>query len=233
MRLRTLLVVALSSGAIVSAQAADQSVPRATSYYPDAYHPTSIDWTGWYVGVQVGGAFGSANWTNPFSNLTDDPKPSAVLGGGQFGVNWTRDSLLLGAEADFAGMDLKGSANDANGNTHTVHSHWLSLVTGRVGYAFSRYLVYAKGGAAFANERNKVVSATGALADSGTTTQYGWTVGGGVEYAINTNWSARVEYDYVDLPSRNIVLSGTRLVSQPANVNFTIQKVVGGINYRF
>jgi outer membrane immunogenic protein len=231
MSFRTLLVVALSGGAIVSAHAADQSVPRGAPY-PDAYRPTSIDWTGWYTGVQVGGAFGSASWTNPFSNLSDDPKPSAVLGGGQFGVNWTRDSLLLGAEADFTGMDLKGSANDANGNTHTVHSHWLSLVTGRVGYAFNRYLVYAKGGAAFANERNKVVTPAGTLADSGTTTQYGWTVGGGVEYAINTNWSARVEYDYVDLPSRNIVLTGA-LGSLPASVNFTIQKVVGGINYRF
>jgi outer membrane immunogenic protein len=232
MSFRTLLVVVLSGGAIMSAHAADQSVPRGASYYPDAYRPTSIDWTGWYTGLQLGGAFGSASWTNPFSNLSDDPKPSAVLGGGQFGVNWTRDSLLLGAEADFSWMDLKGSANDAGGNTHTVHTHWLSLVTGRVGYAFNRYLVYAKGGAAFANESNKVVTPGGVSATSSTTTQVGWTVGGGVEYAINPNWSARLEYDYVDLPSRGMVLNGP-LGSQPANVNFTIQKVVGAINYRF
>ena len=233
MRFRALLVVALSGGAMVSAHAADQSVPRGPSYYPDAYRPTSIDWTGWYVGAQLGGAFGSASWTDPFSPVSDNPKPAGILGGGQFGVNWTRDSLLLGAEADFAGMDLNSSVTDGAGFTHTFSSHWLSLVTGRVGFAFGQYLVYAKGGAAFANERNKVVdTATGQWANSGTTTQYGWTVGGGVEYAFTPHWSARLEYDFVDLPSRNIVLTGP-LGSQPANVDFTIQKVVGGINYRF
>ena len=236
MRFRALLVVALSGGAIMSAHAADQSVPRGPSYYPDAYHPTSIDWTGWYAGAQLGGVFGSASWTDPFSQLSDNPKPAGILAGGQFGVNWMRDSFLLGAEADFAWTGLSGSATDANGRIHTVHSHWLSLVTGRVGYAFSQYLLYAKGGVAFGSERNEVMdTATGRTADSGTTTQYGWTVGGGVEYAINPHWSARVEYDFVDLPSRNMVLTGPAPTfgSQPASVNFTIQKVVGGINYRF
>jgi outer membrane immunogenic protein len=231
MSFRALLVVVLSSGAVMSAQAADQAVPRSTTYYPAAYYPTSIDWTGWYTGLQVGGAFGSASWTNPFSGLSDTPKATSVLGGGQFGVNWMRNSLLLGAEADFTWMDLKGSANDASGDTHTVHSHWLSLVTGRLGYGFNRYLIYAKGGAAFGNERNKVVSTLGQVAGSSTGTQVGWTVGGGIEYAIAPNWSARVEYDFVDLPSPGIVLVGPP--SRPANVDFTIQKVVGGINYRF
>ena len=237
MNFRALLVVALSGGAIISAHAADQSVPRGTTYYPDAYRPTSIDWTGWYVGAQLGGAFGSASWTNPFSipAFNDAPTSAGILGGGQFGVNWTRDSLLLGAEADFAGMDMKGSVTDG-GFTHRFSSHWLSLVTGRVGYAFSQYLIYAKGGAAFASERNNVINtATGQWADSGTTTQYGWTVGGGFEYAINPNWSARVEYDFVDLPSRDMALHGplTPPGPVPVSVNFTIQKVVAGINYRF
>ncbi len=229
-----LLVVALSGGAIFSAQAADQAVPRGSTYVPGAYYPTSIDWTGFYTGLQVGGAFGSASWTNPFSTLSDNPKPAGVLGGGQFGVNWMRNSFLLGAEADFTWMDLKGSANDANGNTHTVHSHWLSLVTGRLGYGFDRFLLYAKGGAAFGNERNKVVNTVGQLAASSTNTMVGWTVGGGIEYAITPNWSARVEYDFVDLPSRGIVLVGPPAIgSRPADVDFTIQKVTAGINYRF
>jgi len=227
-------MLALFGGSVMSAQAADQAAPRGTTYSPGSYYPTSMDWTGWYAGLQVGGAFGSASWTNPFSGLNDDPKPSAILGGGQLGVNWMRNSFLLGAEADFTWMDLKGSANDANGNTHTVHSHWLSLVTGRLAYGVDRFLVYAKGGAAFGNERNKVVDTLGQLAVSSTTTQVGWTVGGGIEYAITPNWSARVEYDFVDLPSHGIVLVGPRAMgSVPANVDFTVQKIVGGINYRF
>jgi outer membrane immunogenic protein len=224
----------LSGGAILSAQAADQSVPRGPSYYPNAYRPTSIDWTGFYVGVQLGGAFGSASLTDPLSGLSDTPKPAGIIGGGQFGVNWTRDSFLLGAEMDFTGMDLTGSATDGAGFTHRVSSHWLSLVTGRAGFAVNQFLLYAKGGFAFGNERNTVITPAGNLFSSGTTTQYGWTVGGGVEYALTPHWSARLEYDFIDLLSHGIVLTGPApFGSQPANVDFTIQKVVGGVNYRF
>jgi outer membrane immunogenic protein len=233
MSCRAVLVIVLSGATLASAYAADQSVPGGSAYYPHTYYPTSIDWTGWYAGLQVGGGFGHASWTNPLSNASDSLTPSTALGGGQFGVNWTRDSLLLGAEADFTWMDLKASTTDGAGFTHRFASNWLSLVTGRVGYASGQYLFYAKGGAAFANERNKVVTPAGVLADSGGTTQYGWTVGGGVEYAIDRNWSARVEYDFVDLPSQNIVLVGPKLGQSPATVNFDIQKVAGAVNYRF
>jgi len=90
---RVLLVgVALFGAVMGSAHAADQSVPRGpSSYYPNTYYPTSIDWTGFYLGLQGGGAFGSARWTDPFSGVADDPKPATLLGGGQIGVNWTRD----------------------------------------------------------------------------------------------------------------------------------------------
>jgi len=230
MKFHTLLVVALSGGAIVSAQAADQAVPRGTSYYPNAYNPTSIDWTGWYVGAQLGGGFGSASWTDPFSLVGDSLSPAGFLGGGQFGVNWSHNSLLLGAEADFTWSDLEASAAGAS-----FRSRWLSLVTGRVGYAVNQYLIYAKGGAAFTSERNEVITTTGRVAESATTTQTGWTVGAGVEYAINPNWAARLEYDFVDVPSHGVilVLAGTPIGEQAASVDFTIHKLVVGVNYRF
>jgi len=226
MSFRALLVVALFSGAAVCAHAADQAVPRGPSYYPNAYYPTSINWTGWYVGVQLGGGFGSASWTDPFSQASNSLQPAGVVAGGQFGVNWMRDSLLLGVEADFTWTDLKSATDAASFN-----SRWLSLVTGRVGYAFNQFLVYAKGGAAFASARATVTD-LGKLADTGTTTQVGWTVGGGVEYALSPNWSVRLEYDFVDLPTRDMILHGPQ-GSQPVGIDFTVQKVVAGINYRF
>jgi outer membrane immunogenic protein len=241
---RVLLVGVVLSGAVMaSAQAADQSVARAPSYYPaySAYYPPGVNWTGFYVGLQGGGAFGNARWTDPFSGVGDDPKAASALGGGQIGVNWSQDSWLLGAEADFTGMELDKSVVDSLGFTHHLRSTWMSLITGRVGYAVNRYVVYLKGGAAFANERNTVMAPGGAFADSGMTTQYGWTIGGGFEYALNPNWSARLEYDFVDLPSQNIVLVGcafptkacTGLGSQPVTNEYTIQKVVAAFNYRF
>jgi outer membrane immunogenic protein len=244
---RVLLVGVVLSGAVMaSAQAADQSVARAPSYYPaySAYYPPGVNWTGFYVGLQGGGAFGNARWTDPFSGVGDDPKAASAMGGGQIGVNWTQDSWLLGAEADFTGMELDKTVTDRLGFSHHVRSTWMSLITGRLGYAVNRYVAYVKGGAAFANERNTVSSPfSGGFADSGMTTQYGWTIGAGIEYALNPNWSARLEYDFVDLPSQNIVLVGcafpapgrvcTGLGSQPATLDYTIQKVVGAINYRF
>jgi outer membrane immunogenic protein len=229
MRLRALLALALVGAAVMSAQAADQAVPGGPSYYPNAYYPNSINWTGWYVGAQFGGAFGRASWTDPFSATSNSLQPTAALGGGQLGVNWMRDSLLLGAEADLAFTGLESSDNGAS-----FSSRWLSLLTGRVGYAFNQFLLYAKGGAAIASVRATVTD-FGRVADTGTTTQVGWTVGGGVEYAINSNWSARLEYDYVDLQSRDMILHGSLGPVQglPVGVDFTIQKVVVGINYRF
>jgi len=226
MSLRAVLVLGLSGVAIISAQAADQAAPGGPRYYPNTYYPSSVNWTGWYVGGQFGGGFGHTSFTDPFSQVSNSLKPAGVLGGGQFGVNWMRDSLLLGAEADFTWTNL-----DSSSGTASFSSRWLSLVTGRVGYGFNQFLVYAKGGAAFASARATVTDGVH-LADTGTTTQIGWTVGGGVEYAINTNWSVRLEYDFADLPTRDLILHGSR-AALPVDIDFTIQKVVVGINYRF
>jgi outer membrane immunogenic protein len=240
---RLLAAVVLCGAALTPALAADQSFPRGpTSYYPNAYYPTSVNWTGFYTGLQFGGVFGSTNWTDPLSGLSDDPNPSGIVGGGQIGVNWSSGGLLLGVEGDFTGMDLSGKATDGAGFTHEFRSTWLSLITGRVGYAAAQYLFYAKGGIAFANERNKVITPGGLAADSGVTTQYGWTFGGGLEYALDVNWSARLEYDFIDFPSRNVVLVGCAPIigglchgpgALPANVDFNIHKVSAAVNYRF
>jgi outer membrane immunogenic protein len=256
MNFRVLLVAVVVSGAaLASAQAADQSVPGGSSYYPRAaYTPTSVSWNGFYVGLQLGGNFGFASWANPISGLPDEPNAAAPSAGGQVGVNWMFNSWLVGVEADFSGMELEGSTTDAAGLSHIFRSTWMSLMTGRLGYATGRYLFYAKGGAAFANERNKVGTTQGIIADTGMTTQYGYTVGAGAEYALDPNWSMRLEYDFVDLPSRSVSLVGcapvinefggafgTTIVgarcggpgSLPAQVNFFDHKIVGAINYRF
>jgi len=220
-----------------AAQAADQSVggpARApSSYYPDSYYPRSIDWTGFYTGLEIGGGWASATWTDPFSGLSNTSQSSSLLGGGQVGVNWQRDSLLFGVEADFDWVGFHGSAIDGAGFFNGVSAHWLSTVTGRLGYAFNRWLAYAKGGIAFASERDKIITPAGFTASSGTSTQYGWTAGGGLEYALDSNWSARVEYDFLDFPSQNIVMVGPVLGASPVSINYTIQKLVGGVNYRF
>jgi outer membrane immunogenic protein len=242
-----MFAVALCGAAIPAAHAADQSVaapPRApSSYYPNEYYPTGVDWTGFYVGLEVGGGWANASWTDPFSGLGNSPRSSTVLGGGVIGANWQRDAVVFGIQADFDWMDVNGSTTDAAGDVNGLSAHWLSTVTGRIGYAFNRWLVYGKGGFAFGNERDQIVTPQGLTAASGTTTQWGWTAGGGFEYALDRNWSAKLEYDFVDFTKAvnfvgpfgpvNTITGVPGAVSGGPSNSYTIQKFVGGVNYRF
>jgi outer membrane immunogenic protein len=217
-----------------SAQATDLSTkpPRtATPTRPAAYTPQAINWTGLYIGAHLGGAWSNANWTNPVSGLSDSLRNRGVFGGAQMGVNYQFDSIVLGVEGDLSGMSLKPSDTDASGFIHSTRTDWTSTVTGRLGYAIGRALFFAKGGVAFANERDTVTSPLGGSSSTGTMTEVGWTAGGGLEYALDLNWSAKIEYDYLGFGSQSI--AATTPGGAPGSVDLNIQRVTAGVNYRF
>jgi outer membrane immunogenic protein len=238
MRLRACVVAFALCGIGGVAEAADQSAPPgARTEYGSSYFPAAVNWTGFYVGLNLGGGWANAPWTNPKDGIADTATSALVIGGGQLGANWQFNALVLGFEADFDGQDVYGSVIDAAGESHLIRSSWLSTLTGRVGYAFTQALLYAKGGVAFGNERN-TLTAAGLTANTGTTTQVGWTAGAGIEYGFTHNWSAKIEYDFIDFPSNLTLegpaLTGTRVsASVPVSVNFAIQRLIAGINYRF
>ena len=228
-----LLAIAFSGAAVVAAHAADQSVPatKAPSYYPNSYYPPATMWTGFYVGLHVGGAFGNGSWvdTFPTTPVNSNPTGTGIEGGGQIGVNAQWDWLVLGFETDIGGTNLRASTTNAQGDFNTMRSTWVSTVTARLGYAMGPWLLYAKGGGAFADLRNdippQIVSGISKL-------QVGWTAGAGIEYAFTHNWSARLEYDYLDFNNA----SATIFPPPPnpiGNIDWTIQRVIGGVNYRF
>jgi outer membrane immunogenic protein len=196
-----------------------------------AYVPPPLTWTGFYVGAHLGGAWSEADWTNPVSGLSNSFTNGGLLGGGQIGYNYQAGAMVWGIEGDFSGTSLRPSNTDAAGFTHTTSTYWTSTVTGRLGFTFDRTLLYAKGGAAFADERNSVVDPTGLFTSSGTTTVAGWTAGGGVEYALDPHWSAKIEYDYLGFGSQGV--SAALPGGAPGSVDLNIQRVIGGINYRF
>jgi outer membrane immunogenic protein len=235
MSARALLVAAALCGVAATAEAADASAGAARgSYFPRAYYPTAVLWQGFYVGAHLGGVWSSATWTDPLSGMIDKPQPRSFLGGAQVGVNWQADSWVLGAEASISGLRLSSNALDGAGFLHNIRANYLVLTTGRLGYAFDRTLVYAKGGAAFTGERNDVnIPNSSIVASTGTLTQVGTTVGGGVEYMFDTNWSGRLEYDFVDFSSRDLTLAGPKLPTQRAHTDWTWHEIVGGLNYRF
>jgi outer membrane immunogenic protein len=245
LRVRALLVAAaLCGAAAASAEAADASAGAARGpYFPKTYYPSSVLWTGFYVGAHIGGIWSSATWTDPLSGLSDNPQPSSFIGGGQVGVNWQMDSWVLGVEATIGGLRLNDSVIDGLGFRHNIRANYVATTTGRLGYAFEQYLVYAKGGAAFTGERNDVSQPGSAfIASTGTLTQVGATVGGGVEYMFDTNWSGRIEYDFFSFSSRDLTLARPKDTSLPVNigpinipvhVDWTWHEFLVGLNYRF
>ncbi len=234
MNMRSLLLAAALCGLpLAVADAADMSTNRPPPVKAPAYIPADYNWTGFYVGGHVGGAFGKTSWTDPFSGFSDSPSTAGVIGGAQVGANYQVGAAVFGVEGDFSGAGLHGRATDGMGFTHSTRTDWTSTVTGRLGYAFNRALLYGKGGVAFANERDSVTDSFGNSATAGTATRTGWTAGAGVEYALDRNWSARVEYDYLGFGSQSFNFGGPVLGTLPASVSMNIQRAIAGINYRF
>jgi outer membrane immunogenic protein len=240
--------VAFGGAGVPVAQAADQSVmaPRPAPppvAYPNSYYPTSIDWTGFYAGLQAGGSFTSATWADPFSGQNVSVSGGTVTGGGTIGFNFQRDIFVIGLQTEFDGMDAHASSS-AGPDTDSLKANWLWTVTGRFGFAYERALFYAKVGLAVGDERDRIVGPStpgGSIAATGTTTQYGWVAGGGIEYALDYHWSARLDYQYIDF-NQGVTFAGNYVGGNGAWVSYTgfsasptytIQRVVVGVNYRF
>jgi outer membrane immunogenic protein len=193
------------------------------SYYrapSPAYAVPLFTWTGFYVGLNGGGAFGSSTWDTAGSINT-----SGGLVGGTVGYNYQINHFVVGAEADIDWAGISGTTTTAAcpAGCKTSDS-WLSTIRGRVGYAADRFLPYFTGGAALGN----IDATTGPLTTSASNA--GWTVGAGLEFAFTPSWSAKAEYLYVNLGKFNCGFNCGGLTD---NVSFSANIVRGGINYRF
>jgi opacity protein-like surface antigen len=195
----TLAFGALAAGA---ASAADLSVSPA----PLPGSAPIINWTGFYLGVNGAYGWGSSGATlvSPIvgSGVTVTSLSGALVGG-TVGYNWqTSSNLVLGVEADVDAGKIGGTSFLPNvptvaGTTATMNLDWLATVRARIGWSTTSFgnptLWYITGGAAWAgatryvqNFYNPGVTTTG--------TYTGWTIGAGVEHAINNHWSVKAEY---------------------------------------
>jgi outer membrane immunogenic protein len=222
---------------IASAAAADLPIPPAPApVAPVAYAPAAIyDWTGFYIGAHAGAGFAGSSWSDPFTGANNNFNTGAgFLGGGQVGANYQLNRLVLGVEGDFSwtGLGLKGSGTDSIGDTINTTTNWTSTVTGRVGAAFDRLLIYGKGGVAFAQDQSSLTDLGGNTAAT-TFTRTGWTVGAGLEYGISKNWSAKIEYDYLSFASQGLNFSTPLQPAYATNAGLNVQEIKAGINFRF
>ena len=224
-----------------SAFAADMPA-KAPAY--QAPVPMIYNWTGLYVGGQIGGvwAHDSGSIVNPgipvAINVPFAIDASGVIGGGHIGYNWQFGQWVLGVE---------GSADWTNLNKDSIvgvcplfcaftntKSDWRGSARGRAGWAFDRFLVYATGGWAVAHITNTYnTTPFGGGFASISRTQNGWTAGGGIDYAIDKNWSLLAEFRYSDFGK---FTDQSSVAFFPATtVNHHVTEVQGqvGFSYKF
>jgi outer membrane immunogenic protein len=226
---------ALAAGSVLCAgfaSAADLPPAPRPAVAPIAYAPRVYDWTGFYIGANAGGGFTNSSWSDPFTGANNNFNNSGFIGGGQIGYNAQFNWLVVGIEGDFDWSGIRSSSNDAVGNAIHDKTQWTSTVTGRVGAAFDRLLVYAKGGVAFADDKGTLNDIAGGVS-SNTMTRTGWTAGAGLEYALAQNWTAKIEYDYLGFGNQNFTFSTPTFPAYTTNASLNVQEVKAGINYKF
>jgi outer membrane immunogenic protein len=226
--LGTVALIAL--GASVPAMAADLAARPYTK--APAYAPSPIyNWTGFYIGGHIGGAFNGSNGFGGTSDNSNGRFLGGVQVGGdyQFAPNW-----VVGIEGQYSwvGSNNTNVAFVPAGNTYNLNQKGIASVTGRIGYTWGPALLYVKGGYAYSDYSESLVStATGAAVPfAAGTTHDGYTVGAGLEYLFTQNWSGKIEYQYYDFGKTTFTAPGTLAGLSSRNDEHTVK---AGLNYRF
>jgi outer membrane immunogenic protein len=224
---RFLLAAAAVVACAAPAAAADIAARPYIKAPPPAVPATIYNWTGFYIGGHIGGAFAGNN------NLAGND--GRFLGGVQGGFDYQfSPNFVAGVEAEYSWMNRNNTgATFPGGVVVNDRDNQLGSVTGRVGYTWGPGLLYAKGGYAFRDGNNLNVTTAG-LPTAFTATgnhKDGWTVGAGLEYMFAPSWSAKAEYQYYNFGNTTFTTGPAAIVGRRFTDDDHTVKV--GVNYRF
>ena len=192
----------------------------------------------WPDGPIVGSTVGPGGSIN-VAGFGDTTHATGPLGGGQIGADWQTGRLVFGVEADADAANMRGENTCFSGLGGINCQHAISAlgaITGRVGFAWDRSLAYAKGGGAWTDTSYNLLGNTGALTlgTGGTTLdRWGWTAGGGIEYALTNHWTALAEYDHVGVPSATVPFPSVAVINaHTISVKQSVNLFKLGVNYK-
>ena len=165
------------------------------------------DWSGFYIGGKLGGAWGDASWTENFAEFNAPGgasfSPSSFAGGVIWGGNLQMGNWVFGLEAAFLGMGLNETVASpvSPADTFTTELDWLLMVEPRIGYSWDRMMVFVKGGWAGGDATLSATGPSGGGIATATATDFvdGWTIGGGIEYAWHPSFIVGVDYQHIEL----------------------------------
>jgi outer membrane immunogenic protein len=245
--LGSIAVGALAAGGPAFAEVKVKSVPYAA--------PVAVlgNWSGLYAGLNAG--YGVADDRSTFTSFVNPAigfdalesykiSPAGFLGGAQLGYNWQTGIWVWGLETDFQGTSQRDSVcvltcsnNGLFNGIVTQTLPWFGTARGRFGVAVDRSLLYVTSGLAYGEVQTNVRETDGIPITTARANRVksGWTVGGGIESALVGNWTAKVEYLYVDLGSQT--LSFVDAFGPPGAIAVTADAkdhiIRAGLNYRF
>lgn len=238
MSLKTILLA--SSVTLVSGYAFAADIVAPSYDAPISAPAQAFNWSGAYVGVNLG--YGGGEFGHPFAATEEvlgepldgslDISAGGFLGGVQAGYNWQSGSFVYGVEADFQGSGIDAMDNlDLNIGSVELGTEveWFGTIRARLGMAATdSLLAYVTGGAAYGRTHSSL-SLNGSEVAGEKNTEWGWTAGAGVEYAVTNNVTLKTEYLYTDLGKATLFADD--FVSLENDVAF--HTVRFGINYKF
>lgn len=216
-----------------------------SGWAPAAAQPAPVyNWTGMYIGANAGYAWGEPGISCTGCERYDfvPPKPAGAVFGIQLGANYQTGMWVWGVESDFSGMLAKDTTSFPSVDTAkdidrlTSRYDWLGTVRARGGIATGPAMFYATGGFAAAGVSHTYYYGVGdpdGFEQSKQQARFGWTVGGGVEYAFQPNWSLKFEYLHVKLQDSKINISDAGGFDAHLRFKNEFDVVRAGINYRF
>lgn len=221
--LRSVLLGSSAVLAITAAQAADLPSRQAPAAFVAA--APALSWTGFYIGGQIGAISTRSHLgTDAEGYLNTDW--TSVAAGAHFGYNHRFGNLVAGVEAD-------ANARFGNGNVYSAEfrSTWDASVRARFGMLVTpAALLYATAGAAFSNFDLKCSTSCGPYGPVNVLggSRFGWTVGAGIEYALSSSWSTRIEYRHTDYGSKS-----TYDVNKSVRSRLNDDRITVGLSYHF
>lgn len=240
---------------VVGASAADRPAKRA--------EPPAFTWEGFHIGANFGAAFptsesgrlqaGSGFATNAFDLYPPNRDRAGAVVGAQVGYDWQIGQWVYGVETDFNFLDVRRSATGlfptpasywpgatSYGLTSDENGNYFASFRGRLGFAVDRTLFYVTGGVATGGWRgasNLIFFNPAPVglfqAPISQSSRMKYAVGAGVEYALYDQWSARLEYLYLNQQLQTRVYDNGQSVQYGARQRSEAHVLRFGLNYRF
>ena len=242
-RLTSALFAAVGLTIALSQTAGAADLPQRPVYKTPMLSPAPIyNWTGCYVGVNIGGAWGTLDVTDVNTHASVAPHNSGFAGGGQIGCDYQMSQWVVGIRNIIDGTSISNGATISDGvfsGTVNSHLHWFDALTARGGYLVQpNVLLYGQGGAAWTSWNVTAFNGAGAqVAEISGGNRTGWTAGGGVEWMFVPHWSLFAEFNYMGFGTRSnaatVCVAGVGCTTDTFSAKANLRNALVGVNYKF